>query len=294
MPPHLPQKQQHGGHKAYGTVGQHPEQMGPDIAVAAAEHRPLHLHRVDKGQGVGNGLERAAHQVQIEPDSGEPGGEIGQQGAADAAHLFIGKYTAKEKPQGDEEDLRRDKQQHGPEHIYCQLQSQTGRRQVAQYTLGRRDGQHGQHIAQNVVRGAQGRGVKPLQQGRGAVFGDQGGGKQGHKGQTEHGKPRSQHFQREKTDGDIGLYGAEQKQQHQRKAQAEAQVQRVAEDLLRRAQRIREHTHHHSASFTSFTKASSKRAAPARSLISAGVPTAIKRPFFIMPVRSERDSASSM
>ena len=212
--------------------------MGPDSAEIANEHRPLHLHRVDKGQGVGNGLERAAHQVQIEPDPGEPGGEIGQQSAADAAHLLVGKYAAAEKAQGDEKDLRRDQQQHGPEHIHCQLQAQTGRRQVAQYALSRRDRQHRQHIAQNVVRGAQGRGIEPLQQGRGAVLGDQSGGKQRHKGQTEDRKPRGQHLQFEKADGDIGLYGAEQKQQHQREAQTEAQVQRVPQDLFCRAQRV--------------------------------------------------------
>ena len=52
LPPHLPQKQQHGGEKGHGAVGQNPEQMGPDIAVIAREHRPLHLHRVNKRQGI--------------------------------------------------------------------------------------------------------------------------------------------------------------------------------------------------------------------------------------------------
>ena len=268
--------------------------MGPDIAVIAREHRPLHLHRVDKGQGVGDGLEGAAHQVQIKPDPGEPGGQVGQQGAADAAYLLIRKYAAAEKTQRDEKDLRRDKQQQGPKNVYRQLQSQTGRGQVAQQALGCRDGQHRQHIAQNVVRRPERCGIQPLQQGRGAVLGDQSRGKQSHEGQPENRETGGQHFQFKKADGDIGLYGAEQKQQHQGKAQAEAQIQRVPQNFPGCAQRIGEHTHHHSASFTSLTKASSKRSVPAWALISAGVPRAISRPFFMMPVRSDSASASSM
>jgi len=258
----------------------------------SGQSRPVQLHRVDKGQGIGNALESAAYQLQIEPGARQPGRQIGQQSAADAACLLDVQHTAAQQAQADEQQRRRQVQQHRPQHPHRYRQSQGNGRQAADCHLHRRHRQQRQHIAEDEVSGGKGRGVQPLQKGALPVTGHQSGGEQGHKRQTEHGDARGQAVDLKQAYGDVGLDGAEQKQQHQGKAQAEAQRQRIPHQLQRGAAAKCAQLHL-PASLTMAINASSNLSQPAWRFSSSGVPRASSRPSFIMPTRSDRASASS-
>lgn len=128
----------------------------------------------------------------IEPGARQPGRQIGQQSAADAACLLDVQHTAAQQAQADEQQRRRQVQQHRPQHPHRYRQSQGNGRQVADCHLHRRHRQQRQHIAEDEVPGGKGRGVQPLQKGALPVTGHQSGGEQGHKRQTEHGDARGQ------------------------------------------------------------------------------------------------------
>ena len=94
-------------------------------------------------------------------------------------------------------------------------------------------------------------------------------------------------------DGDVLLNQRHQSQQDQRKSQAEPQIHRIPQDLPGASFRKRERSHA-DTSFTMETKAVSRSATPAFFINSSAVPTTRRRPSFIIPMRSERASASSI
>ena len=63
LPFHLPQEQPDGASDGSDTVSQHPNQVRSDGGKIAVDCRSFQLHRVDKGQRIGNLLIYAAYQL---------------------------------------------------------------------------------------------------------------------------------------------------------------------------------------------------------------------------------------
>ena len=86
---HFLEKHRHRKAQSRQTVAQHPWQVGHCGGKIAGGYRLFQLDPVNKGQKPRDLLESTANQLQIKPDPLKPCGEIGQQRAADAAHLLL-------------------------------------------------------------------------------------------------------------------------------------------------------------------------------------------------------------
>ena len=75
--------------------------MGNGTCKISRQYSPLHFHGMCKRQCVGDFFKYAANQLQIKPGTGQPRSQIGQQRAADAAHLFVTEDTAAKQSQTD-------------------------------------------------------------------------------------------------------------------------------------------------------------------------------------------------
>ena len=248
---------------------------------------------MDEGQRVGDFLERPAYQLQIKPRAGQPRGQVGEQRAADAAHLLDVHHAAAQQSHGDEKQRDRQHEQHRVQDVHRDMQPQNGGHGVADDALGQRDGQNGQQIAQNEVRRRQRRGVESRQKGALLVLCDQRRGKKRQKRKAEHGDAGGKVLDLKQAHRDVGLNGGQKQQQNHRKADAEAQIQRVPQNLLCRPAGKCEQPHVVSP-FTMATNASSNLSFPAARFSSSAVPTMSSFPALMMPMRSERASASSM
>ena len=182
-----------------------------------------------KGEQVGKGLEPAAHEGQVKPDTRQPGGDVGEDSPAHPAHLLVVEQGAAQQAQGDEQQGGGDEGRHHRQQVPAQGQSQGHRGRHADGALPHRHGQHRQQIAQQEVRRRHGGGRQPGQKGGRAVFGQKQAGKQRQKGQPEQGYARRQGVQLKNVYRDIALNHIHQHQQDQREAQPEEQGQRVPE-----------------------------------------------------------------
>ncbi|MPM84179.1 hypothetical protein SDC9_131250 [bioreactor metagenome] len=81
--------------------------MWHDICVIRRDRRTPGIHRVGERQQISNLFEYTADQVQVKPRSAEPCGEVRQQGAADAANLFVVEHAAAKQTDADEEQRGR-------------------------------------------------------------------------------------------------------------------------------------------------------------------------------------------
>ena len=98
LPPHLPQKEAHGGSRCRRCIAEHPADMRQNTGKVAGEQRPLHLHCVDKRQQIRRAPEYAADQFKIEPRTGEPRRQIGQQCPAQPADLLDAENASAGRP----------------------------------------------------------------------------------------------------------------------------------------------------------------------------------------------------
>ena len=74
---HLSQKQQHRGGENDDGIAKNPPQVWEDACIVAGDSGTLHFDGMDKGQGIGDLFEDAAHKVKVEPNAREPSREIG-------------------------------------------------------------------------------------------------------------------------------------------------------------------------------------------------------------------------
>ena len=292
-PPHLPQKQQDRGDRASDGVPRHPQKMGKYLGVTARQHRPRQLHRVDEGQSMGNLLEYTAHQLQVKPDARQPRRQVGEEGAADTAHLLFVENTAEEQTKGNEQEGHGDVQQNGKQDVHREIQPQKQSRCVAQGSLDQSHGEDGESVTQHEIHGSERGGVEPLEKGGAPILGDDGGREQGDEGQPEDRDAGGEAINLKEVHGDVGLDGRQEEQQDQGKAQTEAEGQGIAEDLLGVAVGKGQHSHERT-SFTMETKACSKLSVPAASLMPRGVSQTSSLPSLMMATRSDSASASSM
>ena len=100
-------------------------------------------------------------------------GQVGQQGAADAAHLLDTQEAAAEQPQGDVEYRHGQDAQNRIQNICTDRQPQGNGCQIANGSLAHGDGQQRQQVSQDEIQARQGCGVQPLQKGAFPVFGNQ-------------------------------------------------------------------------------------------------------------------------
>ena len=91
--------------------------MRENACNISCQHSPLHFYGVNEGQCVGDFPKRASYEVKVKPNAGEPRRKIGQQRAADAANLLVGKHTAAEQSQGNVEDGYRNNKYNGKQTV---------------------------------------------------------------------------------------------------------------------------------------------------------------------------------
>lgn len=82
--------------------------MGEAVGETAGDDGAVHLDGVDEGERVGDFFKCAADEGKVKPDAREPRGEVGEEGAADAADLLIVKDAAREEPDADIEERNGD------------------------------------------------------------------------------------------------------------------------------------------------------------------------------------------
>ena len=181
LPLHLPQEEEDSGDEGCGAVADHPPQMGENAREVTGKHGLLQLHGVHEGQRVGDALEHAADQGEVKPYPRQPGREVGQQCAADAAHLLVGQHAAAQQAERDIEQCDGQDEQKGIQDAGRQFQTEQDGRKIAHPALSKRNGQDGQGVAEDKIGRRHRRGVEPLEQGAAPVLGDDSCRKQGHK-----------------------------------------------------------------------------------------------------------------
>ena len=164
---------------------------------------------------------------------------------------------------------------------------------IAQGALCQRNGKRRQQVAQNEIRRRQRRGIEAGKEGALPILCHQGRRKQGEERQPEHRNAGRKSLNLKKLHRDIGLNGRQKQQEHHREADAEAHIQRVAQDLLcRPAGKCAQL--HFASPFTMAMNASSNFSLPVWCFSSSAVPTVRSLPSFMMPMRSDSASASSI
>ena len=68
--------------------------MGNRRLQISAEQSFFHFRPMVKGQDVSDFLEGSPYKLKVKPNSGKPGGKIGQQGSADTTYLLYPQNTA--------------------------------------------------------------------------------------------------------------------------------------------------------------------------------------------------------
>ena len=217
--------------------------MGGKGGGGACEEGALDFDSVHEREGGGDFLERAADEGQVEPCAGEPCGEVCEQRAADAADLFYGEQAAAQQAQRDEEQRGGQVQQDGVQDGDRDRQAENDGQQVAHDRLRHGDGDHGQDIAEDKVRRLHGGGIQALEERGFAVARHEGGGEQRHERQAEHRDAGRKAFDFENRHGHVGLNGAHQQNQRHGEAEAEGEVQRVAQDFFCGAPGEGQHSH---------------------------------------------------
>ena len=158
-------------------------------AILPVHGRLYRFHRMGKGQEIAEGPENTSDHIQAEPSTAQPRREVDQDRGS-PAHLRRGEETAEQEPERDEQHGR--DQQHGKagQQIHADRKPEEQRRNIADYSLQKGQGQHGQGIAEDVVRPRHGAGKQAHEKGAGAVIRDQHAEEQGQEGEPEHGHPR--------------------------------------------------------------------------------------------------------
>ena len=166
-------------------------------------------------------------------------------------------------------------------------------KEVAYGTLSDGNRQYRQGVAENKIRRTERRGAKSLKQGSGAVFCYKGCRKKRQKRKSENRNAGCQLMHFKKIYGCVCSDGSQQKQQNYGKTESEAQIYRVAQDFLCVSFCERQYSHS-LAPLTVRIKASSKLSVPAAFLIFSAVSHIMSLPSFIIAMRSESASASSI
>lgn len=164
MPLHLTQKEEYCQNQRPGTVAEYPPEVGEDVGEIPRQHGALQFDRVHKGQGIGNLFEGAADQFEVKPCSRQPGREVGEKRTADAPHLLVGEDASAQQAERNVEHRNRQNEEDGVKDSDGQLQPHQEGGGIADDALCRRNGQHGQGVAQNKIGRGQRCGVEALQE----------------------------------------------------------------------------------------------------------------------------------
>ena len=114
---HLSQKEEYSCRKNDDSIAENPPQVWENIGVVAGDDSALHFDGVDKGEGVGDFFENAAHKVEVKPNAREPSREVGQERATNAAYLLVVEHTATEESEPNKEECDGNEQNEGEQNI---------------------------------------------------------------------------------------------------------------------------------------------------------------------------------
>ena len=198
--------------------------MWKDACIVAGDNGALHLDGVNKGQGVGDLFEHAAHEVKVKPNTREPSREVGEERAANAAHLLVVENASAKEPERDIEQRNGDEENEREQDVNGNVQAQYDGKEVGRNALGKRDGDERQGVTENEIHRRHGRGVKAVHKAALSVFCNNGGREQRHKGKTEHCNSGREVCNLKQAHGDVCLNGAQKQKQNNGEAEQERKV----------------------------------------------------------------------
>ena len=198
--------------------------MWKDACIIAGDNGALHLDGVNEGQGVGDLFEGAAHEVKVEPNAREPSREVGEERAANAAHLLVVEYASAKETQRDIEQRNGDKKDEREQNVNGNVQAQNDGKEVGRNALGKRDGNERQGVAENEIHRRHGRGVKAVHKAALSVFCNNGGREQRHKRKSEYRNARREVRNFKQTYGNVCLNSTQKQKQNNREPEQERKV----------------------------------------------------------------------
>ena len=183
--------------------------MWEDACIVAGDNGALHFDGMDKGQGVGDLFKGAANEVKVEPNAREPSREVGEERAANAAHLLVVEYTSAKETERDIEQRDGNEKYERQQNVNANIQPQNNGKEIGCNTFGKCDGDEGQGVAENEIHGRHGSGVKAVHKAALPIFCNHGSRKQGHKGKPEHRNAGREVRDLKHTHGDVCLNGTQ-------------------------------------------------------------------------------------
>ena len=137
---HLSQEQKNRGGEDDKGIAEDPPEVREDARIVAGDNGALHFNGVNKGQGVGDLFEHAAHKVEVEPNAREPRREVCQKCSANAAHLLVVENASAKEPERDIEQRNGDEERKREQDVNGHVQAQKDGKEVGRHALGKRDG----------------------------------------------------------------------------------------------------------------------------------------------------------
>ena len=218
---HLSQEQKNRGDENDEGIAENPPQMREDARIVARDNGALHLDGMDKGQGIGDLFEHAAHEVKVEPNAREPRGEVGQECSANAAHLLVVENASTKESKPDIQKCYGDEEHKRQHNIGGNVQAQNDGKEIGRHALGKRYGNERQGVTENKIHGRHRSGVKAVHKAALPIFCNDGSRKQRHKRKSEYRNTRREMRDLKQTHGDVCLNGTQQKQEYDREAEEE-------------------------------------------------------------------------
>ena len=206
---HLSQEQKNRGGENDEGIAENPPEVREYARIVAGDNGALHLDGVNKGQGVGDLFEHAAHEVEIEPNAREPSREVCQKRSANAAHLLVIKHASAQQTECDIEQRNGDEERKREQDVNGHVQPQKDGKEVGRNTFGKRNGDERQRVTEDKINGCHGRGVKAVHKAALPIFCNNGSREQRHKRKAEHRNAGRKMRDFKQTYGNVCLNGTQ-------------------------------------------------------------------------------------